>query len=112
VGLGSWRWILSRFRVGLGRSVGQCGQRGDLFGQARLLRTLNSLTGASPSTLHQCRLLLCLSSRPPGPAEHASYSTVFLSIDKHRRTKTQRQREEDGEYKKDGDNELSRSSFA
>jgi len=49
--------------------IGQSGsgQRGDLFGQARLLRTRNSLTGASPSTLHQCRLLLCLSSRPPFP---------------------------------------------
>ena len=34
------------------------------------------------------------------PAAHASYSTVFLSIDKHRHTEMQRQREEDAEYKR------------
>ena len=65
---------------------------GDLF----VRRTLNSLTGASPSALHHCLAVAAVDRA----SERASYSTVFLSIDKHRHAETQIQRAEDDEYRK------------
>jgi len=86
--------MLSRFSAGLAL-VSQAA-----VGMATSLVRLGYCALSIHWPAHHRRRSITVGLRSAAAAEHASYSTVFLSIDKHRRTAMQRQREEDGGCKK------------